>query len=315
MVGGDPHGFHDQFENHRGFALVACTLRNTGRGSFGQWAAASIGRVLSIIFLKQNGVKFTRVPPYHPASNGAAERSVQTAKTVLTKQVLDGKANSLSLEHRLANFLILNRSTPHTVTGQSPAELFLGRQIKKPNLNRAVEEQPLRQKEHHDEGRVKLREFKLNEVVLVRNWRRDVERWIPGRITQVKGPRTYLVRCEDQIRFVYVDLWKSARWIQSSSSWEGEEDSNYARNFPSSQAEVKSGAWSPSELLVNASEAGGVPDTGDIEEQDTTGVTPESSLGDALEGANPSGTPWSPHPALRYPSRERRPPRRLICEM
>ena len=65
-------------------------------------------------FLKQNGVKFTRVPPYRPASNGAAERSVKTAKTVLTKQVLEAKANSLSLEHRLANFLILNRSTPHT---------------------------------------------------------------------------------------------------------------------------------------------------------------------------------------------------------
>ena len=56
-------------------------------------------------FLKQNGVKFTQVPPYHPASNAVAERSVQTAKMVLTKQVLEGKANSLSLEHRLANFL------------------------------------------------------------------------------------------------------------------------------------------------------------------------------------------------------------------
>ena len=168
-------------------------------------------------FLKQNGVKFTRVPPYHPASNGAAERSVQTAKTVLTKQVLEGKANALSLEHRLANFLILNRSTPHTVTGQSPAELFLGRQIRncftllKPNLNRAVEEQQLKRKENHHEGRVKPREFKLNEVVLVRNWRRGAERWIPGRITQVKGPRTYLIRCEDQKRFVHVDHLKSAR--------------------------------------------------------------------------------------------------------
>ena len=28
-------------------------------------------------FLKQNGVKFTQVPSYHPASKGAAERSVQ----------------------------------------------------------------------------------------------------------------------------------------------------------------------------------------------------------------------------------------------
>ena len=68
-------------------------------------------------FLKQNGVRFTRVPPYHPASNVAAERSVQTTKVVLTKRVLDGRANTLSLEHKLANFLISNCNTPHTVTG------------------------------------------------------------------------------------------------------------------------------------------------------------------------------------------------------
>ena len=60
---------------------------------------------------------------------------------------------------------------------------------------------------------------------------------------------------------------------------------------------MKSGEWSPSEPPVNTSEAGGVPDAGDVEEQDTTEVTPESSLGDALEGASPSGTPLSPHPA------------------
>ena len=175
-----------------------------------------------------------------------------------------------------------------------------------------MEEQQLKQKEHHDEGRVKPQEFKLNEVVLVSNWQRGAERWIPGRITQVKGPRTYLVRCEDQIRFVHVDHLKSARGFQSSSSWEGEEDSIYTRNFPSSQAEVKSGSWSLSESLVNTPQAGGVPDADDVEEQGTTEVTPESTVGDALEGASPSGTPLSPHPALRYPSHERRPPRRLM---
>ena len=123
--------------------------------------------------MRQNGIKFTRVPLYHPASNGAAELSVQMAKVALTKQVLDGKASTLLLEHLLANFLILNRSTPHTLTRKSPAELFLGRQIRncftllKPNLNRAVEEKQVKQKDFHDEGFFNFCELKLNELVLV----------------------------------------------------------------------------------------------------------------------------------------------------
>ena len=81
--------------------------------------------------MKQNVFRSSRVPLYHRASNGAAGRSVQTSKAVLTKQVLNGKANTLSLKHRLvANFLILNSSTPQIVTGQSPTELCLERQIR-----------------------------------------------------------------------------------------------------------------------------------------------------------------------------------------
>ncbi len=39
-------------------------------------------------FLKGNGIKHTRVPAYHPASNGAAERSVQILKHSLLKKRL-----------------------------------------------------------------------------------------------------------------------------------------------------------------------------------------------------------------------------------
>ena len=40
-----------------------------------------------INFTKMNGIEHTLTPPNHPASNGAAERSVQILKQALRKQV------------------------------------------------------------------------------------------------------------------------------------------------------------------------------------------------------------------------------------
>ena len=40
-------------------------------------------------FLKMNHVKQTLVPAYHPASNEAAEKSVQTVKNVLKKYLFE----------------------------------------------------------------------------------------------------------------------------------------------------------------------------------------------------------------------------------
>lgn len=54
-------------------------------------------------------------PPYSPSSNGQAERSVRVLKDLLKKNVT-GSFNS-----RLANVLLVYRSTPQTTTGIAPA--------------------------------------------------------------------------------------------------------------------------------------------------------------------------------------------------
>ncbi|KAJ8356836.1 hypothetical protein SKAU_G00196300 [Synaphobranchus kaupii] len=70
-------------------------------------------------FMKQNGIKHTLVPAFHPASNGAAERSVQILKRALLKPVLEEKGKSpISLKHRLANFLLRRATTSKFETSE-----------------------------------------------------------------------------------------------------------------------------------------------------------------------------------------------------
>ena len=53
--------------------------------------------------------------------NGEAERCVQTFK----KSLKTAKSDPGNLQFKLAQFLLSYRSTPHSTTGLSPAELFL----------------------------------------------------------------------------------------------------------------------------------------------------------------------------------------------
>ena len=77
-------------------------------------------------FMRQNHIKHIRSAPYHPASNGLAERFIQSLKTGLKASVDSG----LSLQQWLANYLLTYQSSPHTTTGVSPCSLFLHRQVR-----------------------------------------------------------------------------------------------------------------------------------------------------------------------------------------
>ena len=67
-------------------------------------------------FMKNNGIRHVKSAPYHPSTNGLVERAVQTFKKAMKKQ-------SGTLQTRLSRFLFKYRTTPHTTTGISPAEL------------------------------------------------------------------------------------------------------------------------------------------------------------------------------------------------
>ncbi|XP_046692710.1 uncharacterized protein K02A2.6-like [Silurus meridionalis] len=62
-------------------------------------------------FLQANGVQHITSSPYHPATNGLAERFVQTMKHALKASLGQG-----TFHQRLHSFLLFYRSTPHATT-------------------------------------------------------------------------------------------------------------------------------------------------------------------------------------------------------
>ena len=78
-------------------------------------------------FLRQIGIQRIFVSPYHPSSNGLAERFVQTFKYAMESSADDPAS---SIQRRIQNFLLSYRSTPHATTGSSSGKLFLQRELR-----------------------------------------------------------------------------------------------------------------------------------------------------------------------------------------
>ena len=109
-------------------------------------------------FLRLNGVKHTLCPAYHPATNGLAERNVQTFKKMLPRS-----SCHLPLQHRLSDILFQYRNTQHPLTDKTPADLFLNRAsrtrlaLSKPSLESKVQYRRSKQKQLHDGAHSHLR--------------------------------------------------------------------------------------------------------------------------------------------------------------
>ena len=121
-------------------------------------------------FLKMNCIKHTLCPPYHPSTNGLAERHVQTFKRMYRACPDKG-----SPQHKVANVLFRYRNTPHSTTNKTPAQLFLKREPRthlsfiKPSLQRHVEKKQVASKLYRDGLHPRGRIFDLYLPVRVKN--------------------------------------------------------------------------------------------------------------------------------------------------
>ena len=145
-------------------------------------------------FLQQNGVRHVTTAPYHPSSNGLAERAVQTVKEGLKK--MQGP-----LELRIPRFLFKYRVTPQTTTGATPAELLMGRRLRThldllyPTTQRRVRRQQQAQK-WNKERHPHPRQIEVGDRVLARNFASGVN-WIPGWVIEREGGTMLKVRLDD----------------------------------------------------------------------------------------------------------------------
>ncbi|XP_064485936.1 uncharacterized protein K02A2.6-like [Ornithodoros turicata] len=176
-------------------------------------------------FLRQRGIRHTRTPPYHAASNGAAERLVRTTKTALFKEVLEDRIMGAkrTVQERINNFLMSYRNTPNSVTAKAPAELFLKRlprirlSLVKPNFASDMADRQKRNTDRRNCERGPADLFSVNDKVFVKTTRGEAESWQEGIIEQVVSTATYLVRVGCHVRFTHADHLRKRRAMAPST--------------------------------------------------------------------------------------------------
>nr|CAI5855280.1 unnamed protein product [Callosobruchus analis] len=139
-----------------------------------------------IAFCQANGIKPIKSPPYHPQSNGLAERNVQTVKKSLEKALFFDKKGGIS------TYILKTRISPsENILKVKPRTRF---DLLKPCSNKAW-------LDSNSDNFRKTKLYTLNQPVYVKN--KQLKVWQKARVVKVLSFSTYLVQVNNVIRHVH----------------------------------------------------------------------------------------------------------------
>ncbi|XGW09189.1 hypothetical protein V3C99_011472 [Haemonchus contortus] len=153
-------------------------------------------------FCRINGIKHVRSPPFHPQSNGQAERFVDTFKRSIGK--IRSKGPAVDALH---TFLFTYRNTPCTASpdGRSPAENFIGRRLRstldllKPSHSPEARPDIVMEMQFNRRHGAKPKTFEPKDLVFARDFRSGQPRWSPGHVLRRHGRTLYDVLVQGSI--------------------------------------------------------------------------------------------------------------------
>ena len=150
-------------------------------------------------YCQQHGIQHIRSPPYHPQSNGQAERFVDTFKRTFQKLRGEGATSDV-----IQKFLWTYRSTPCLSSpGQkTPAENCIGRQLRTPISDLQLQShlhQEAMEGKAQQKRKVHRREFAEGDTVYLRLYEDSRGQWAPGVVIRRLGTVFYDVRSSNKI--------------------------------------------------------------------------------------------------------------------
>lgn len=133
----------------------------------------------------KNSITHLTSGPYCTQSNGAKENAVKSFKNGMTNALSDPKSKEESLDTLVNRYLFYYRSSVHATTLETPFKLMFGREmqthfdrIKPPQLSAMCDQQIT-----NDKSNRKVKEFAINDQVMVRDYRSKQRRWQQATIT------------------------------------------------------------------------------------------------------------------------------------